>query len=281
MQQNLTSLRELLTWYADAGVDVALLDDPINRFEEAAQKKISATKPPQPIPRMTSPVTGNPNPSTPRNQPIVPDSGVVELAKKLAQDCQSLAQLKDTVEKFEGCNLKFSARSTVFCDGNPNAPIMLVGEAPGRDEDAQGLPFVGRSGQLLDKMLAAIGFSRDHVYISNILPWRPPGNRTPTPAESEICRPFIEKHIELAAPEILILVGGSSAKTLLRSKNGIMSLRGKWQDVEVAGRAIPSMPILHPAYLLRNPAHKKLAWNDLQKIQSRCEEIGKPTDKTD
>ena len=267
--------REILTWYRDAGIDVALLDEPVNRFEESALKASSTksvlqeTKPSQSTlqPR-------RPNVPARTAQATVPDHGTVERATTLAENCKSLDELREAIEQFDGCNLKFSARTTVFCDGNPDSEIMLVGEAPGRDEDAQGLPFVGRSGQLLDKMLAAIGLDRQSVYISNLLPWRPPGNRTPTPAEAEICRPFIERHIELAAPEILILVGGAPSKALLNEKNGIMSLRGKWRSLSFGNRDIPVMPMLHPAYLLRTPGHKRLAWNDLLAVKTKIQQIG-------
>jgi DNA polymerase len=147
---------------------------------------------------------------------------------------------------------------------------MFVGEAPGRDEDLEGLPFVGRSGQLLDRMLAAIGLDRQSAYIANVIPWRPPGNRTPTPQETEICRPFIERQIELANPKILVTLGGPSAKTLLHATEGVMRLRGNWRaHVTAAGLSIPAMPTLHPAYLLRNPAHKKFAWRDFLEIKAK------------
>ena len=177
--------------------------------------------------------------------------------------------------EFDGCNLKFTAKNLVFADGNPNASIMLVGEAPGRDEDLEGLPFVGRSGQLLDRILAAIGLDRTSVYIANVIPWRPPGNRTPTPQETEICRPFIERQIELADPKLLVTLGGPSAKLLLNTTEGILRVRGAWKTHATAsGRQIPTMPTLHPAYLLRNPAHKKLAWRDFLEVRVRLKQMG-------
>ncbi|KAB2950684.1 MAG: uracil-DNA glycosylase [Rhizobiaceae bacterium] len=180
----------------------------------------------------------------------------------------------DRVAGFDGCNLKFTAKSLVFADGNPDADLMLVGEAPGRDEDIEGLPFVGRSGQLLDRMLAAIGRDRTSAYIANVIPWRPPGNRTPTPLETEICRPFIERQIELARPKVLVCLGGPSAKTLLNTTEGILRLRGNWRvHVTASGVAIPAMPTLHPAYLLRNPAHKKLAWRDFLEVKAKLREF--------
>ncbi|MER2632944.1 MAG: uracil-DNA glycosylase, partial [Rhizobiaceae bacterium] len=187
----------------------------------------------------------------------------------------SLEALRAEMAAFDGCNLKLTAKNLVFADGTPGAPLMLVGEAPGRDEDMEGLPFVGRSGKLLDRMLAAIGIDRGTAYIANVIPWRPPGNRTPTPQETEICRPFIERQIELAQPKLLVTLGGPSAKVLIGAPDGILRLRGNWRThVTASGTAIPVMPTLHPAYLLRNPAHKRLAWRDFLEIKARLRELG-------
>jgi uracil-DNA glycosylase family 4 len=272
---------EILSWYVDAGVDIALTDRPIDRFQQAKTPVVapSATRAPTGADRSRQQLekpddrrgsTANPAIPVARDElhRVVPDAGAVSRAGTLARAAGSLEELRASIEGFEGCNLKFTARSTVFADGNPQAKLMLIGEAPDGDEDEQGLPFVGKSGQLLDKMLAAISLDRKQVYISNILPWRPPGNRAPTAAETEICRPFMERHIQLVKPDLLILFGGSSAKTLLQSKSGIMSLRGKWQKVTVAEREIPAMPCLHPAYLLRTPNHKGLAWKDLLAVKA-------------
>ena len=288
MDHTSVELGEILTWYADAGVDIALDHAPIDRFKQSRQAAVTAKKPAN-IPSRTAP-TSQPAPaarspranaSPPQTERAIPDAGVMERAARLAAEATSLAELKAAVEGFDGCNLKFTARSTVFADGNPDARIMLIGEAPGRDEDEQGLPFVGRSGQLLDKMLSAIGLNRNSVYITNVLPWRPPGNRTPTDVETDICLPFIERHIELIAPDLLVLVGGSSAKTMLRTKTGIMSLRGKWQKVIIGDQELPAMPCLHPAYLLRAPNHKALAWRDLLAIKGRLEALAeRPEDTT-
>lgn len=272
------SAAALLRWYADIGVDVALEDAPIDRFAEsqAAQREAQA-----PATESISTPTGSqasapPSMRQPPARPIapaappsatVPDEAAVQSARELAAGCNTLDELRAAMEGFEGCNLKRTAKNTVFADGNSQARIMAVGEAPGRDEDAQGLPFVGRSGQLLDRMLAAIGLDRDTVYISNVLAWRPPGNRTPTPAEIEICRPFIERHIELVSPKVLLMLGGASAKTLLQTSDGILRLRGKWKKFSVGGSEIDAMPMLHPAYLLRQPAQKALAWQDLLKLK--------------
>ena len=216
-------------------------------------------------------------PSMGRETPIaaVPDGAQAALARELAAKSATLDELREHMARFEGCNLKFTAKNTVFADGNPDAAVMLVGEAPGRDEDVEGLPFVGRSGQLLDRMLAAIGLDRTSVYIANVIPWRPPGNRTPTPHETEICRPFIERQIELAGPKVLITLGGPSAKLLLNTAEGILRLRGNWRaHVTASGVSIPTMPTLHPAYLLRNPAHKKLAWRDFLEVKARLRQLG-------
>lgn len=269
-------LRELLAWYADAGVDAPLRDTPVDRFAES--DTVQRKSPPSPRTSSTAPAPA-PQPPVSRAEPplstrkAVPDENAIETAKKAAQNASDLAELKMAIETFEDCNLKAHARSTVFADGNPEAKIMLIGEAPGRDEDAQGLPFVGRSGQLLNRMLGAIGLDRESVYITNVIPWRPPGNRTPTPVETEICRPFVERHIRLVDPHILVLLGGSSAKTLLRTTKGIMSLRGRWQTVTADGAEWPAMPTYHPAFLLRQPNQKKPAWQDLLSIRTKSNEI--------
>jgi len=277
---------ELLEWYAEAGVDVALSDEPADRFaeaerafKEAKQRTTKAATPArqistnEDIARTAQPSTGQ-KPTAPtasNTRPTVPDAAAVEQAQALATNVSSLDELRHAIAGFEGCNLRYQARQMVFADGNPEADIMIIGEAPGRDEDAQGLPFVGKSGQLLDRMLAAIGLDRSGVYITNVIPWRPAGNRTPTPAEVDICRPFIERHIELAAPKMLLLVGGSSAKAMLRTSDGITSLRGRWKDVKIGEQEWPSLPIFHPAYLLRNPAQKRRVWQDLLTLKARIE----------
>ena len=204
----------------------------------------------------------------------VPDEGQIALARQRAATAATLDELRQQMAEFDGCNLKFTAKNLVFADGNPEASVMLVGEAPGRDEDLEGLPFVGRSGQLLDRMLAAIGLDRQSVYIANVIPWRPPGNRTPTPQETEICRPFIERQIELANPKVLVTLGGPSAKLLLNATEGVLRLRGNWKThVTASGATIPAMPTLHPAYLLRNPAHKKLAWRDFLEVKVKLRSL--------
>ena len=263
--------REILEWYIEAGVDVLLEDAPINRFEEKPptpnviqQEKQTAS----PAERLAGKANAKPQrPITPTA--TLPDSAAVSTAAELAAKADTLEALRTAMDQFDGCNLKRTAKTLVFSDGNPEARIMLIGEAPGRDEDIQGLPFVGRAGQLLDRMLAAIDLDRESAYITNVIPWRPPGNRTPTPQETEICRPFIERHIELVKPELILMLGGSSAKTLLKTTDGIMKLRGRWTEVATANFKTAAMPTLHPAYLLRQPAHKRLAWQDLLSVKQR------------
>jgi uracil-DNA glycosylase len=172
---------------------------------------------------------------------------------------------------FDGCALKRTAKSLCFARGREDARLMLIGEAPGRDEDLSGKPFVGRAGQLLDRMLEAIGLTEEHVYITNTVYWRPPGNRTPTPAEVEACAPFLARQIELLAPQVLVLLGGAAAKTILGTTEGIMRLRGKWLNYSCDGRDIATLATLHPAYLLRTPADKRLAWRDLLMVKERLE----------
>ena len=290
-------IAELLAFYASAGVDEALEDAPINRFAEAAARSAErrpAERAPAALPRESRPesrpvfeqaaeraqAAQPPAPSSgldARNIPdapsrmpaaTVPDEAQALLARQLAASASTLEELRQHMAGFDGCNLKFTAKNLVFADGNPQASLMLVGEAPGRDEDIEGLPFVGRSGRLLDRMLAAIGLDRNSAYIANVIPWRPPGNRTPTPHETEICRPFIERQIELVNPKVLVNLGGPSAKTLLNTTEGILRLRGNWRvHTTASGVAIPAMPTLHPAYLLRTPAHKKLAWRDFLEVK--------------
>ncbi|MEP6564890.1 MAG: uracil-DNA glycosylase [Mesorhizobium sp.] len=283
---NRPDIADLLAFYASAGVDEALEEQPVNRFAEAAPKSperapVAAAPASEaaPLPRSTSLSRGEASslPDAPARVPAatVPDEAQAALARQLAATAKTLDELRQHMAAFDGCNLKFTAKNLVFADGNPDAAVMLVGEAPGRDEDLEGLPFVGRSGRLLDRMLAAIGLDRTSVYIANVIPWRPPGNRTPTPHETEICRPFIERQIELVNPKVLVNLGGPSAKTLLNTSEGILRLRGNWRvHTTASGIAIPAMPTLHPAYLLRTPAHKKLAWRDFLEVKVKLRGLG-------
>lgn len=277
-----TDIADILAFYASAGVDEALEDAPVNRFAEAAPKPVErAPAPVAPAREDTAPerpaappgLDASKVPDAPparSSVAAVPDEAQAALARQMATTATTLDELRQHMAAFDGCNLKATAKNLVFADGNPEAAVMLVGEAPGRDEDIEGLPFVGRSGRLLDRMLAAIGLDRTSVYIANVIPWRPPGNRTPTPHETEICRPFIERQIELVNPKVLINLGGPSAKTLLNTSEGILRLRGNWRvHTTASGIAIPAMPTLHPAYLLRTPAHKKLAWRDFLEVKAK------------
>lgn len=227
----------------------------------------------------SSPPTTTPSPRADQPRPLPIDTPLAEAAdaaRTLALNAASLAELEAAVHAFDGCPLKVTATNTVFADGTPGAPVMLVGEAPGADEDREGKPFVGVSGRLLDRMLASIGLDRrENAYISNILPWRPPGNRQPTPAEVAVCLPFVQRHIELAAPKLLVLVGGTAAKTLLDRREGIMRLRGRWFDWvgPSQGEAIPAIATYHPAFLLRSPAQKANAWKDLVELRQRFVKI--------
>lgn len=270
-QPTALSLADLLAFYQAAGADEAIEEHGVNRIGATEPRRVAATpvRNEPPTEARTAAPAAQPPPAR-AAQPTVPDQGQTMLARDIAAACDSLDALRAAMEAFDGCNLKLTAKQLVFADGNPQADLMLVGEAPGRDEDIEGRPFVGRSGQLLDRILKAIGRDRTSAYIVNVIPWRPPGNRTPTPHETEICRPFIERQIELVSPKVLVTLGGPSAKTLLNEADGILKMRGKWRNHRTPGGVeIPTMPTLHPAYLLRNPAHKKLAWRDFLEIREK------------
>jgi DNA polymerase len=204
--------------------------------------------------------------------PAAPEEAALS-ARELAHGAKTLDELKELLRGFDGCALKQTATQLVFADGNPKARVMFVGEAPGRDEDIEGLPFVGRSGKLLDRMLAAIGLDRTSVYIANIIPWRPPGNRTPTPQESAICLPFIRRQIELVDPDIVVCLGGPSSQTLLGIKDGITKARGRWYDYDTGKRRIRAMATFHPAFLLRSPLQKRLAWRDFLAVKKALDSV--------
>jgi DNA polymerase len=257
----------LLAFWADAGVDAMLLDEPLDRI--AAGRIV----PPAPPPRQVAA-------AAPRAVTAQPDvSAAVAQAQALAAQADSLDALAAAIAAFEGCPLRFegAARQSVFYRGRPDAPLMVVGEGPGAEEDVQGKPFVGRAGQLLDRMLAAAGLA-DRVFITNTVFWPPLGNRTPTPAEQAICAPFVERAIALVAPKMLLLVGGASAKAMLKKDEGILSLRGRWFEWRSAdgSQELPAMPTLHPAFLLRQPAAKKRAWSDLLTLTERLDRPDRP-----
>jgi len=254
------SARQLLDFYLEAGADALIGEEPVDRFAEPAP--VSRTVPAAPAPSKPDRVPLVPAAAP---APAAPDAAATE-AREAARSARTLDELRAILERFDGCALKATASRLVFSDGNPEARVMLVGEAPGRDEDIEGVPFVGRSGKLLDLMLAAIGLDRSSVYIANVVPWRPPGNRTPTPQETQICLPFITRQIELADPDILVCLGGPSAQTLL-GQSGITKIRGRWFNYTTGTREIRAMPTFHPAFLLRSPLQKRFAWRDFLAIK--------------
>jgi len=266
-----------LAWQLEAGADEAIGAAPVARYRSA---EAAAASKPLPAPR--APIaqeSGNAAPAPARAmappRPLARAADTLGNAQSLAAAARSIDELREALNAFDGCALKETATNLVFGDGNPAAKVMLIGEAPGADEDRLGKPFVGVSGQLLDRMMAWIGLDRARFYITNILFWRPPGNRSPTAAEIAACLPFVERHIELVDPQILVLVGGSSAKTLLGRSEGIMRLRGQWfqyQSPRMA-RPVPALAMYHPAYLLRSPAQKREAWRDLLALKQRFDSL--------
>lgn len=276
-------MQAILKWHLDCGVDETLGEAPCDWSGFAVKKPEPApvTRPATQAPQLTRPAA----PSKPQNitlhqstPPSVAASiaAAIEDAKAKAAAADSLDALYAAIRAFDGCALKKLAHNTVIGDGNPAAPILLIGEAPGAEEDKQGIPFCGASGQLLDKMLGAIGLTRQDVYISNTLFWRPPGNRKPSPEEIAICAPFVEKHIALIQPKFLIFCGGTSAQSLLKETRGITRLRGKLYDYSNPLLDVPikSSVLFHPSYLLRSPEQKRLAWDDLQMMQKYFQEAG-------
>lgn len=274
-QQN-TAL-ELLKWFSEMGADEAIADEPADWFarseaQQQAKKAVVQAQKTRPAP------TSQPAqpPARPRNAapaPIAPDKAVMA-AREQARSAKSLKELQEILLKFDGCALKATAKNTCFKRGSDEARIMFIGEGPGRDEDIQGIPFVGRAGQLLDKMLSSVGLGEEQVYITNIVYWRPPGNRTPTPQEVQACAPFLERQIELLDPAFIVLIGAPSSHHILDVTEGITRLRGKWKQRDIGGKARACLPILHPAYLLRTPAAKRLAWRDMLAIRDKFDEIG-------
>lgn len=275
-----------LQWQIDMGADEAIGEAPVDRFvapapQVARSPAPSAARAPSPVssagPSSVSSVRGSAGPVAVASSAAPSSTGAAAIAsaRALADSATTVAELEAAVRKFDGCALKATASNTVFADGNPAARIMFVGEAPGADEDRQGKPFVGVSGQLLDRMLKWIDLDRTGIYITNILFWRPPGNRQPTSAEIASCVPFVERHIALVNPQVLVLVGGTAAKTLLNTTDGIIKLRGKWRDLAIPGvdKAIPTLPTFHPAYLLRSPGQKRDSWRDLLALKSKMKSL--------
>lgn len=296
MTRNLTAeeILGLIDWQRAMGADVAVADHPIDwlaregasqgagfswpqiegavpRASEALPARSAAPAAPAPRGESSAPPSAPPPVmrTEPRPQtPLAPSAAETE-ARRVSRQALTLAALEDALRSFDGCGLKATATNLCFYRGAPQARLMLIGEAPGRDEDIEGRPFVGPAGKLLDKMLAAIGLDESHVHITNVVYWRPPGNRTPTPQETLACRPFLERQMELVAPDMIAVLGGAAAKEVFGVSEGIMKLRGKWRQISVGGRMVPAIATLHPAYLLRTPAAKQHAWADLLSLQEK------------
>ena len=271
----------LLAWYEAMGVDAAVQDPAVNWLETGdrapgagyALRRDEAARTTEAPPPANARAAPRVPAQTPANRPARqfsgrPPAAAETDARATVVNARSLVELEAMLKGFEGCGLKATAKNLCFYRGAEHAPLMIVGEAPGRDEDLAGKPFVGRAGMLLDKMLAAIGLSEESVHITNIVYWRPPGNRTPTPQEALACRPFLEKQAELVAPKVVLALGGAAAKALFDTTDGIMRLRGKWRELELGGAKVRAMATLHPAYLLRAPAAKGMAWRDLLAVKA-------------
>jgi uracil-DNA glycosylase len=270
------TIRQLLAFYLEAGVDCALTDEPVNRLSDPDIAPAPLKAEPQEAPPPRSFMQSRAPIPAARGDAPSPEAAISS-AREAARTAPSLEALRELLEKFDGCALKNTATRLVFSDGNPQARVMFVGEAPGREEDIEGLPFVGRSGQLLNRMIAAIGLDRTSAYIANVIPWRPPGNRTPTPQETQICLPFIRRQIELVNPDVLVTLGNPSTQTLLSTREGIMKTRGRWFDYDTGTRVIRALATFHPAYLLRSPSYKRMAWQDLRSIAKALEETKPPS----
>jgi DNA polymerase len=276
--------RELLAFYVEAGVDSMLAEHPVNRLAEPAlspssDPELSPETAVEPDATIAAPArpklerSSAPAPP-PRPAPSLSPDAAVMAAREAARSAETLEALRSILDAFDGCALKSMARQLVFSDGNPQARLMLVGEAPGREEDLEGRPFVGPSGHLLDRMLRAIGLDRGSAYVANIVPWRPPGNRDPTPQESTICLPFISRQIELVNPDVLVCLGRPASAALLGFKDGIKKSRGRFVPYQTGSRAIQAIATFHPAFLLRSPLEKRLAWRDLLAIKDALDASG-------
>ena len=279
--------REVLEWYLESGVDEAIGEVPVDRFAgavEARARVIEMAALPSTAPCAgglaeapatesldpAAPATASPRPAP---SPSLSADAAVQTAVAHASQATTIAELKDALARFDGCPLKKTAMNLVFGDGNPESRILFIGEAPGAEEDRQGRPFVGVSGQLLDRMLASIGLDRSKVFISNTVFWRPPGNRAPTTTEIAACMPFVERLVELIDPEVLVALGGAAAKALLSQTEGVSKLRGRWFTYATPrfSRPIPATAMYHPAYLLRSPEQKRAAWLDLLGLKNKIQ----------
>lgn len=262
-----------LRFLVDAGVDFLVDAEPRNRLAPPPEPAAPETHPPgmndgQPPQTVTRP------PRAARPEPIDGERRAAETAKTIAPACTSLDELRQALEGFEGLAIRQTATQLVFADGNPDADIMIIGEAPGREEDRSGKPFVGESGKLLDRMLGAIGLDREKVYITNTVLWRPPGNRKPNPVETEAMLPFLIRHIELVEPKLIMLAGGAALGALFGMDAKITRERGKWREYQASYGTVPLLPLYHPAYLLRQPSLKREAWADLRALKSKAVELG-------
>ncbi|NKK71162.1 uracil-DNA glycosylase [Rhizobium leguminosarum bv. viciae] len=284
-------LAALLHFHADAGVEWLLEEEAIDRFAEfeamkatrrpaaaqAQQQRPAAGERPAPGQAQVRPnAAARPAPAeraASGPQPAIPDGEAVQQARFVAETARSLVELKTAIEAFNGCNLKHSARSTIFASGDAESGIMVIGSAPSAEDDREGLPFSGKSGQLFDKMLAAIGLTRSSVLLTQVIPWRPPGNRAPSAAEMDICRPFIERQIALAEPKAILLLGNLSARFFFGENDTIHGLRGRWKEIAAADCVIPAIASLHPQDLLTAPVNKRLAWNDLLAFQAKLKSL--------
>ncbi|MGP4670888.1 uracil-DNA glycosylase [Agrobacterium salinitolerans] len=282
-------LAALLHFHADAGVDWLLEETPVDRFAEFAAARPARSAPAREVPeasrqmerpaerRADAPQRQAATRSTPAAPAIqqnvaMPDEQAVAAARFAAESARSLGELKTALEGFNGCNLKNSARNTIFTEGDPASAIMVIGPMPDADDDREGLPFAGKTGLLLERMLAAIGLERSAIMLGNVVPWRPPGNRPPTQAEMDICRPFIERQIALAEPKHLLLLGNFTARFFFGGTGTIHTLRGQWRDVAAGHLIVPALASLHPQELLNAPASKSLAWQDLLAFQAKITE---------
>lgn len=268
-QKDLQQILALLQWYQAAGVDICLTDEPVDQFALNVRPEQSKTLPPQ-LPQSLNNVSKT---KAIAQHAVDAKQGDPNQAKKIAEDAKNLEELRVSLEKLEGCALRVRATQLVFDHGNPDAQIMLVGKAPSRDDDINGHAFSGKAGELLNNMLKSIGLDRTNVYLANVVPWRPPGNRGPAPQEIEMCLPFLKRQIELVAPKIIITLGELATKTLFEQNKPLTGLRGEWSNVEINSHQAQIMASLHPEFLLRQPAQKAQAWSDLQKLQRAIAEL--------
>ena len=281
------TFEELLRFYQDSGIDIGILDQPVNRFSNEQSTTINRSdsvtaaqreplKDANSLSNVAPPIKKGDNrriQPKENNTSYIPLDDQVKRARDVAMSALNLDELYSNLLAFDGCPLKSTAKNTCFADGDANSELMVISDVPEREEDLQGLPFVGQSGELLNKMLAAIGYERKDVYVANVLPWRPPGNREPMPHEIETCKPFIYRQIELASPRVIMAFGGLATSWLTNNNDSILRLRGNWMYFTTpSGKKISLMPSLHPRYLLRNPGHKKFSWQDLLNVKMKLRE---------